>query len=184
MWVRGCLQRCLGGLAIPAPSLLSAEHSITAQVQLRVCRPKSGVFNSRSPRTGTVPQCQKRCSAFSGAESRTAQVYTTRDSNALCIKPACLQKQSYTGSVTLRIVQVKQRETEWIQTLSETYGRLTANTKRIVYICSLNPAEVRERAREADIKIQQGDAIWRPVCITSPGALHTPKLRTELFFVP
>lgn len=106
MWVRGCLQRCLGGLAIPAPSLLSAERSITAQVQLRVCRPKSGVFNSRSSWTRIIPQC----SAFSGAEPKTAQVYTTRDRNALCIRPACLQKQSYTRSVTLRIVQVEQTE--------------------------------------------------------------------------
>lgn len=65
MWVRGCLQRCLGGLARPAPSLLRAEHSITEQVQL------SQVFNSRSSRTRVIPQCQKSCSAVSGAEPET-----------------------------------------------------------------------------------------------------------------
>lgn len=61
------------------------------------------------------------------------------------------QKQSYTRSVTLRAVQVEQTETESIQTLSETYGRLTANkkAKRSVsrHICSLYSAEVSERER-------------------------------------
>jgi len=69
MWVRGCLQRCLGGLANPAPSLLSAEHSIRAEDQLRVYCPKSGIFNCRSLQSHIVPQRQKSCPAVSGAET-------------------------------------------------------------------------------------------------------------------
>ncbi len=75
--------------------------------------------------------------------------FTRLETKMLCIRPACLQKQSYTRSVTLRIVQVEQTETEWIQTVSETYGRLTANKKaKRPYMQLESGWSVRERERE------------------------------------
>lgn len=178
MWVRGCLQRCLGGLASPAPSLLSAEHSITAEVQLRVCRPMSGLFNCRSLQPHIVPQCQKSCSAVSGAETehRSRDTfkfinYTSNDSiviNAQYNKTACLQKQS-----SFKVTLAQSLSASFSSNKGGTDGdgvelrhmavsQQTKKAKRPAsrHICSLYPAEVNERARaEADIKILQSDAI-------------------------
>lgn len=116
MWVRGCLHKCLGGLAKPAPSLLNAEHSIVTKVELWL---KESKFKS-------LYKWIVLSSRINPPGTRSYPPVTGAEASAL----------AWWAQVNIleRVRRIKavcpvHKETKWFQTLSERYWGLIVKKK-------------------------------------------------------